>query len=259
MKIEDFNHAPGYFILAKMGKKVLRPGGKELTQKMVRELRINANDDVLEFAPGIGITAEEILKNVPKSYTGIEQDGNMVSALRKKITNVNAKIILGDAKKLELSNGSYDKVLGEAILTMQSDIDKTDLMRKAHRLLKKGGLYAIHELAIAPDNIDIELKTQIQRDLAHAIKVNAKPVTVAEWTTFLEKSGFEIQKIIVNDMGLLEPLRIIYDEGFFPALRIVFNIMTNTKARKRILGIREVFEKYKQEIIAVVIIAKKIN
>ena len=34
----------GHWMLAKMGKKVLRPGGKELTQKLIENLKINSND-----------------------------------------------------------------------------------------------------------------------------------------------------------------------------------------------------------------------
>jgi len=47
----------GHWVLAQMGKKVLRPGGRELTARLIVALEINPADDVVEFAPGLGHTA----------------------------------------------------------------------------------------------------------------------------------------------------------------------------------------------------------
>lgn len=48
----DITIAPGHWVLARMGKRVLRPGGKELTLKMIQNLNITSQDEVVEFAPG---------------------------------------------------------------------------------------------------------------------------------------------------------------------------------------------------------------
>ncbi len=71
-KHKKMDNTQGHWILAKMGKRVLRPGGLELTQKMIDHLDISHNDDVVEFAPGIGITAQITLDKKPHSYTGVE-------------------------------------------------------------------------------------------------------------------------------------------------------------------------------------------
>ena len=58
-------------------------------------------------------------------------------------------------------------------------------------------------------------------------------------------------------MHLLEPKRMIDDEGFFRALKIAFNILINPTARKRILAMRKVFRENAQNLNAVAIIAQK--
>jgi len=73
----------------------------------------------------------------------------------------------------------------------------------------------------------------------------------------LEKEGFSVVKVETNPMHLLEPKRIIDDEGFFRTLKIFFNIMTNPAARKRILAMRKVFRDNAQNLNAVAIIAQK--
>jgi hypothetical protein len=48
---------PGHWVLARLGKRVLRPGGMELTRRMLKLLAIRSADEVIEFAPGMGTTA----------------------------------------------------------------------------------------------------------------------------------------------------------------------------------------------------------
>src|SRR5690606_34905190 len=151
---------------------------------------------------------------------------------------------------------SKDKVFGEAMLTMQADHRKSEIIREAHRILKKGGVYAIHELGLL--DVDETQKAEIQKDLAQVIKVNARPLTEEEWKTLLAKEGFVIQKVMINDMHLLEPGRMIEDEGILRTMKIGYNILTNPEARQRILQMRKTFRKYKQHLNAIAIIAEKI-
>lgn len=53
-------------------------------------------------------------------------------------------------------------------------------------------------------------------------------------------------------MHLLGPKRVIQDDGFFRTLKIMFNLITHPKARKHILTMRKVFQKYNGQMNAVV-------
>ncbi len=253
-KIDD---RQGHWILAKMGKRVLRPGGKELTLKMIDALKINSNDDVVEFAPGMGFTAQMTLSKNPNSYTGVELNQEAASLLREKINGEKRKIVIGNASETNLENNSYTKVYGEAMLTMQADHKKSMIIGEAHRILKPGGFYGIHELGLQPNDISEEKKAEIQHELAQVIKVNARPLTVDEWSKKLEDEGFEVVAINTNPMHLLEPKRVVDDEGFFRTLKIAFNVLTHPTAKKRILAMRKVFRKYQDQLNAVSIVAKK--
>lgn len=249
--------AQGHWLLAKMGKKVLRPGGKELTLKLVKGLDISTSDRVVEFAPGIGFTAMKVLEKNPGTYTGIELNEEAASNLRKKIYGPGRQIITGNASQVSLENDSADKVYGEAMLTMQADHRKSEIIKEAHRLLRKGGLYGIHELGLTPDGLDEKEKAKIQHELAVCIRVNARPLTQSEWVQLLEKEGFRIKEIHTNPMLLLETRRVVDDEGLFRSLKIGFNIIRQPKARRRINEMRCVFNRYKKQMNAVAIIAEK--
>jgi hypothetical protein len=58
----------GHWVLARAGKRVLRPGGIELTRQMLDALAIGPQDRVVEFAPGLGITARMVLRKHPLTY-----------------------------------------------------------------------------------------------------------------------------------------------------------------------------------------------
>lgn len=258
MDTTNFEKAQGHWILAKMGKKVLRPGGRELTMQLIDALSISNNDDVVEFAPGLGYTASLALQHHPKSYTGIDADTDAIKFLQKKFKAANIQFKLSNAADTKLPDATYDKVYGEAMLTMQADHRKSEIVKEAGRILKKGGLYAIHELGLIDNNISEEEKSEIQKDLALAIKVNARPLTAIEWQTLVENEGFKIHRIMTNSMHLMKPARIIKDEGFFRFLKIIGNVLTHPAARKRLMQMRKTFRKHQNNMNAIAIVAEKI-
>ena len=141
-KEQQMNPQQGHWILAKVGKKVLRPGGKELSLKMIENLEISHQDDVVEFAPGLGFTAEISLSKNPNTYTGIELNHEVVELLKDKLNGENIRFINANAAASTLESESVTKVYGEAMLTMHADHRKTEIIREAHRILKKGGFYS---------------------------------------------------------------------------------------------------------------------
>lgn len=257
--MDDSSKKPqqGHWVLAKMGKKVLRPGGRELTIRMLEALDIGAQDDVVEFAPGLGFSAALTLKRNPRSYTGVELDERAAVKLRQEIKGQGRKIVAGNASSTGLPSESYDKAYGEAMLTMQSDPQKSKIIGEAFRLLRPGGLYGIHELGLTPDSLDPAKKEEIRRALVESIRVNARPMTVQEWSELLRQEGFELLKVETSPMLLLEKRRIVDDEGLFRSLKIAFNILTHPKEREQILKMRKVFRRYHSELNAVSLVVQK--
>ena len=56
-------------------------------------------------------------------------------------------------------------------------------------------------------------------------------------------------------MALLQPRRIIADEGIGGALRFAGNVIRNRDARQRVLGMRKTFRKYRDNLAAIEIVA----
>ena len=257
----DEAHLQGHWLLAKLGKKVLRPGGKKLTNWMIDNAN-PTNKRVVEFAPGLGITAAEILDRNPKTYTGVDQDPDAATATtlstKQARLGIPTEVINGVASDTGLPAGSADLVVGEAMLTMQGEKGKAAIVSEANRILATGGRYAIHELLLTPNNVDQTVADNLRKALATTIKVNARPLTATEWSELLENNGFKVLSIKVAPMGLLQPKQMVADEG--PrVLKIMFNLARNPQARKRVLAMRKVFSENAQNLGAISIIAEKIS
>ncbi|MDG3012958.1 class I SAM-dependent methyltransferase [Speluncibacter jeojiensis] len=257
----DSAHLPGHWLLARLGKRVLRPGGVELTSAMLDNLAAAdgglAGADVVELAPGLGHTAARLLDRAPGSYTGVEYDESAAAIVRERI-GTRGRCVVGEAAGTGLPDHSADVVLGEAMLTMQTDRHKAEIIAEASRVLRPGGRYAVHELALRPDDLDDRLKNEVQRSLARSIKVNARPLTIAEWRRLLTDGGFEVTSVATAPMALLEARRLLADEGVARTARITANLLRDRQALRRVLDMRSTFVKYRREMTAVSLVATKV-
>lgn len=250
---------PGHWLLARMGKRVLRPGGLELTRELLHSLAISANDDVVEFAPGLGVTARMALDSRPQSYTAVERDRCAAAAVERMLSGPQQRCIRGTAEETNLADASASVVYGEAMLSMQTEGAKLRIVREAARLLRPRGRYGIHELCLAPDDVDDEVREAIRRDLSDEIHVGVRPLTLHEWRELLTSAGLSIVATKTAPMHLLEPRRLVKDEGLLGAMRFAWNVATHAAARRRVLTMRRVFRKYGRHLAAVALVAMKPN
>lgn len=255
----DPAHLQGHWLLARIGKHVLRPGGKKLTERMLANADI-AGKDVVEFAPGLGLTTRAILERDPKSYRGVDRDPQVVdiiSKLTSEKATIPASCVQRNAADTGLESDSADVVIGEAMLTMQTERGKQAIIGEAFRLLRAGGTYSIHELGLQPDNLDESVKDEVRKALARSIKVNARPLTEQEWRELLEAEGFEVLWRGKEPMALLDMKRNIADEGIGGVLRILRNVLGNKDIRARVLNMKHTFDKYSNELTGIAFVVRK--
>ena len=249
---------PGHWVLAQMGKRVLRPGGLQLTRQLLAELDIDATDDVVEFAPGLGVTARLTLARKPAGYVAVERDAVAAETVRRYLSGTPHRCMTGSAEETGLPSASATVVYGEAMLSMQPAPAKARIISEAARLLLPNGRYGIHELCLVPDDVHDEIRRGIERDLSDEIHVGVRPLTIAEWRELLEAAGFEIVSQRQAPMHLLEPKRLLRDEGLLGAMRFAWNVATHRAARQRVSRMRSVFREYRTHLAAIAIVGRKV-
>jgi len=256
-KPADVVKQPGHWVLAGLGKRVLRPGGLALTRELMAHLNPCDDDSVVEFAPGLGVTARIALAQQPRSYVGIEREPDAARLLQQELGNENVQFVLATAESTGLHSDSASLVFGEAMLSMQTPGQKQRILAEAFRILKPGGRYGIHELALLPNEIPDDERKAIEREMSTNIHVGVRPATLTEWKRILEEAGFHVDWEAQAPMHLLEPKRLLSDEGPLGVLRILFNLLRKPIARQRVLSMRRLFRKYSSYLSAVAIVCTK--
>lgn len=241
----------GHWVLARAGKRVLRPGGLELTRRMLDALAIGTQDRVIEFAPGLGATARMVLQRHPLAYWGVEREPAAAEYLRQHLSETPAKIVLARAEESGLPSSSATVVYGEAMLSMQSQEHKNRIIAEARRLLAVGGRYGIHELCLLPDGISNLLRHEIQAAMSRDIHVGVQPLSQSEWKRLFEQNGLKVAWCGEAPMHLLKPWRLLNDEGLVSGLRFLFSAATDRGIRSRVQSMRRLFDKYQEHLGAI--------
>jgi cyclopropane fatty-acyl-phospholipid synthase-like methyltransferase len=224
---------------------------------MLDDLNIQPNDDVVEFGPGLGVTARFALARNPPSYVGVERDENAARIVRRYLHNHGHQCLIGSAEATGLPNAQASVVYGEAMLTMRGQRQKAAIIAEAARLLRPRGRYGIHELCLVPNELSQEARDLIEHDLTTAIHVGARPLTIPEWHALLTENGFRITDCATAPMHLLELPGLIQDEGLGRVLLIAFNLLRDSKAGERVFAMRSIFRKHASHLRAITIVAAK--
>jgi SAM-dependent methyltransferase len=247
---------PGHWLLARLGKRVLRPGGRELTERLLSALAIGSADDVVELAPGLGSTTELVLGANPRSYVGVDRDPVSARRVAEAVQGPNRRVVEGSAAATGLEDASADVVFGEAYLTMQSAGQKARIAAELARIIRPGGRLGLHEVAIAPET-PADRQEAIRSELTSAIKVPVSPLPLAGWEQLLVDAGFEVEARFDAPLHLLEPRRLVADEGALGAARFVGNVLRHPAERRRVLAMRAAMHRNAAHLGACALVARR--
>lgn len=258
------DHVPGYQLLASLGKKVLRPGGIELTNRLLDELAIGPTDDVVELAPGLGSTTERVLAANPHTYVGVDRDVAAEASVTKLLEGPNHHFSRGSVSRTGLADASCDVVFGEAYLSMHPDNQKRRIIDEVARITRPGGRIGLHEVAFMPKDLEgnnaatsVE-QERILAELRSRFKVAFNAMPLHEWELMLTDAGFDIHEVHFAPLRLLEIDRIIADEGVVNAAKFAFNVARNSEIRNRLYAMRTTMHRNAQYLSAFALTATRV-
>jgi len=213
----------GHVFLAKLGKSKLRPGGIEATNWLLAHGNINKNSKVLEVACNRAKTMIKIHKEFGCEVTGIDLDDKFLEIANEAIKNkkLESKLnsIKGNAMELPFEDNTFDVVINEAMLTMQTDKGKAKCMDEYYRVLKPGGVLLTHDVMLK------QRDENVREELSRAINVNVGPLTEGSWIQLARSHAFDRVDTFVGEMTLMSLRGMIYDEGLGGTLKICFNAL----------------------------------
>lgn len=248
--------ATGHQVLAAAGKKILRPGGKLATEELFQWADFKPGDTVLELASSFGESAIALAQRFGVNVVGVEKNPDSVQRARVQVEAAGLSgqitLIKGDIFHLDTIPDTFDYVLAEAILTMQSPVGKAKILSGVRDRLKPGGKFLSHELLAKAH------EEEIHQRLTQTIRANSTPLSEANWIAACTAAGLAVQQHQTGPLGLLNIGRMIEDEGLVNTVRIFGNILTQPDLRKRVLGMRQAFQEYRQDLGYIVLCATRL-
>ncbi len=247
---------PGHVFLAKMGKKLLRPGGRRATEELFTLADLKPGERVCEIATNRAVTAMELAGRFGVEVDGVDASEDFLSLARRNVAarglQDRVRLHVGKGHELPFDDGSFDVVTAEAVITMLPLKRKAETVTEAARVLRPGGRLVIHELAWADDT-----ETEIQKELVAAIRHGANPLTMEQWKALATEAGLGDVTVRTGMMSLMSPRGLIRDEGIGGVCRIGFNVLRTRGAFSRFKTMARFFRRHHQRLRYIVMCAVK--
>jgi hypothetical protein len=248
---------PAHWMLGRLGKRVMRPGGFGPSQRMIVNLGVTASDDVIEMWPGLGRTAVLALAAGPHSYLGVERGEAEATRARRQLHGPNRRCVVAPVHRTGLPDDSASVLYGEALLTLEPAPRKRETVAEAARLLRPGGRYGIHELLLSPDNLGEAAKDEINTALTKVLHIGARPLTRTEWRGLLTEAGFTIDAEETCPLLLLDPRTVLSDEGLVGTAAIAARALLHPRTLPRLAAIWTTFQRYREHLGAITLTATR--
>ena len=262
---------PAHWLLARLGKKVMRPGGLPVTRAMLDGLAIGPGDDVVDLAPGLGVTVQLVEAARPASFTGLERGDIEAERSRRLVSHVDEetrskaevterrpyRCVVAQPESTGLEPASATVVYGEAVLSLETDATKEAIIAEAARVLVPGGRLGLHELLLRPDDVDAKTKQRMETELTRTLRVRSRPLTTTEWCRRLEAGGFEVTLVSPAPLLLLSLPTFVRDEGLAGTARFLGRTVVRPAAARRLALIWRTFQRDRHSLGAIALVARK--
>lgn len=253
---DSIEQMAGHVFLAKMGKKMLRPGGREATNELFDLAQLKSGERVCEIATNRANTAIEMARRFGVRVDGVDVDQGFLATAEQNIAAHGLagaiNVHLGDGKVLPFKQNTFDAVVAEAVITMLPPQQKRDTLKEAARVLKSGGRLLFHELTYVEDVPGFR-----RQDLATAIRHAAWPVTLGEWKEMVQDAGLTQAGVRTGPMSLMSARGLVRDEGIGGVARIAWSVWRTPGAKKRFKQMAGFFWQHRAALRYIVIRADK--
>jgi len=129
-----------------------RPGGLELTKRLLQAVGLDETSRVLDIACGCGTTAVFIAEQYQASVVGIDISPVMIDSSRKNVEekglSQKIKLVTGSAEHLPFPDNTFNTVINECSFTLA---DSRRIAGEMTRVLKHGGKVLISNVFLRED------------------------------------------------------------------------------------------------------------
>jgi len=154
---------------------------------------IKSGETVVDLGSGAGFDSFIVSRIVGDKGTVISVDLsedmlNLAKKNAKKSNYINVEFIKGDIEKLPLESNIADHVISNCVINLS--LNKGDVFREAHRVLKDGGKLSISDIVL-----EKELPDFVKESLASHIACVSGAEKIEDYLQYIKDAGFKNIKI----------------------------------------------------------------
>lgn len=176
----------------------LHPGGDPLSRRLAHLAGLGPGSRVLDVASGSGRTARLLATEFGAEVTGVELSADSVAAAQAEVEAAGrgrVRFAQGDAAALPAPSRAFDVVICECALCLFPR--KATAVAEMRRVLRPGGIVAIADVTVEPDELPAAL-----RGLAGRVACLAQALPREGYEALLHDARFELLAAESHDGAL---------------------------------------------------------
>jgi SAM-dependent methyltransferase len=211
-----------YAFFAVLGKRVIHPGGRAATDELIHVGDFRADQRVLDVGCGVGTTAIRIARRFNASVTAVDIAPLMLDRASANVSaarlNERVSIEYGDITSLPYSDGSFDRVLAEAVTMF---VERSSAARELVRVCKPGGRVLATEFF---------WRTPPTPEARHIFLDVVCPGmqfdSLEDWVRLYNAAGLVDVQVQTGPFNMMTPAGFLHDEGLINSAAVMGRAMS---------------------------------
>jgi SAM-dependent methyltransferase len=219
-----------YAFFAVLGKRVIHPGGRTVTDALIRQAEFGPGQHVLDVGCGVGTTAIRI------ASAGVEVTAVDIAPLMLERAAANVagaglgdrvSVEQGDITSLPFPDGSFDRVVAEAVTMF---VDRVRATRELVRVCQPGGRVLTTEFYWRRPPTP-EARHLFLGEVCPGMQVDSLEV----WAHLYTAAGLTDVQVETGPFDMMTPAGFVHDEGLANALAVMARTLSRRCYARKML------------------------
>jgi ubiquinone/menaquinone biosynthesis C-methylase UbiE len=220
-----------YVFMGVIGKRVIHPGGREATERLLERAAIREGERVLDIGCGVATTAITIARRYGASVTAADISPIMLERARANVraAGVEDKVTVQEADILSLpyADGEFDCVIAEAVTMF---VKRRAAAAELVRVCRPGGRVLATEFMWRKPPTE-EAREIFLGEVCPGLRFD----TVEDWIRLYSEAGIEAVEVDSGPFEMMTPRGFVADEGFAGSMRVMGNVISRPAKMKKML------------------------
>ena len=211
-----------YAFFAVLGKRIIHPGGRTATDALIRRAEFGPGQQVLDIGCGVGTTAIRIADHFGAAVTAVDIAPLMLERAAANVARAGmgdrVSVEQGDITNLRFADGSFDRVVAEAVTMF---VDRPRATRELVRVCRPGGRVLATEFYWRRPPTP-EARQLFLGEVCPGMQFDS----LEDWVRLYTAAGLAGVQVETGPFDMMTPAGFLHDEGLVNALALMARTMS---------------------------------